>query len=288
MRKFSAWPGNCISDMRMRFLILLVIPLWCTGQQPPDGGLLRQFSYDLGSILGGMGYSYSRPLHWKGAQWADFGMLAGATGAAYLVDVPVSDYMRGIREDVPKVIRDYGWNIGSPANNYMLTGAVYLTGLITKDQKLRRTGVLLVGSASSAGLLQQILKSAVGRARPLSERGKDTFSPLWPNDNDFHSFPSGHSILAFTNAYAIAKQFSNRWVKAGIYTVGLVPGISRLWEGKHWLSDVVFSIGLSIATVEAVDRYLDRRYSERYQPDDHRISWDLRFGPGTVGVALHF
>lgn len=254
-----------------------------------DPGLFRQFTYDLGSIFGGVGYSYSRPLHWQGQQWGHFGMLAGATGAAYLVDTPVSDYFIGIREDVPKFIRDYGWEIGSPANNYMITGAVYLTGLISKDQKLRRTGVLLVASATSAGFLQQVMKSAIGRARPLSGKGKDTFKPFWPGDNDYHSFPSGHAILAFTNAYAIAKQFQNPWVKAGIYTVGLVPGISRLWEGKHWLSDVVFSIGVSIFTVEAIDRYLDRRYSEKYGIDTQDTSqWNLTFGPGTVGVQWQF
>lgn len=276
--------------MRPLLALALCVSFSLSGQQAVDNqGLFRQFTYDLGSIFGGVGFSYSRPLHWQGQQWGHFGMLAGATGAAYLVDTPVSDYFVGIRDDVPKFIRDYGWEIGSPANNYMITGAVYLTGLISKDQKLRRTGVLLVASATSAGFLQQVMKSAIGRARPLSGKGKDTFKPFWPADNNYHSFPSGHAILAFTNAYAIAKQFQNPWVKAGIYTVGLVPGISRLWEGKHWLSDVVFSIGVSIFTVEAIDRYLDRRYSEKYGMDSQDTTqWNLTFGPGTVGVQWQF
>ncbi len=274
-----------------RISLILILSCGLLSAQQPDStrtGAWRTFTYDLESIFGGLGYSYTRPLHWQGEQWRDFGLLMGATGVTYLVDEPVSDFWVERKEDVPKFIRDYGWEIGSPGNNYMMTGVVYLTGLISGDEKLRRTGVLLVASASATGLLQQIGMRLIGRARPLSGQSPDTFKPFFTGNNNYHSFPSGHTVLAFTNAYAIAKQFRNPWVKAGIYTLGLVPGISRLWEGKHWLSDVLFSVGLSIFTVEAVDRYLDRRYSSKYNDRDRDVSWDLRFGPGTIGVGMRF
>ncbi len=244
--------------------------------------------YDLGNVFKGVGYAYSRPFHWKGQQWNDLGITVLFTGGTYLVDAPISDYMRGIKEDVPKVIRDYGFEYGSPANNYMITGAVYLTGLIIRDEKLRRTGVLLISSATAAGVLQQFLKSAVGRARPLSGYSKDTYNPLWAGDKDFHSFPSGHAILAMTNAHAIAKQFKNKWVKGGIYTLGAIPAVSRLWEGKHWLSDVTLSLFISIFTVEAIDRYLDSKYDKKYNDNAKKVSYNLNFGPGQIGISMRF
>ncbi|MFX0555690.1 phosphatase PAP2 family protein [Maribacter sp. CXY002] len=248
----------------------------------------EMFTYDMGNVFKGMGHSYSRPLHWKGNDWTKFGYVLGGTGISYLIDTPTSDYFVGIKEDVPKFIRDYGFEYGSPENNYMITGAVYLSGLITKNEKLRRTGVLLISSASSAGLLQQILKSAVGRARPLSGQNKDTYKPLWAGDRQYHSFPSGHAILAMTNAHAIAKQFKNIWVKTGIYTLGSVPAISRLWEGKHWLSDVVLGVAISIFTVESIDRYLDSKYDQKYNDSSKKVAWDLSFGPGQVGLNIAF
>jgi membrane-associated phospholipid phosphatase len=169
----------------------------------------------------------------------------------------------------------------------MLTGGIYLTGLFAKDEKLRRTGVLLIASASSAGLLQQILKTAVGRARPISGKGKDTFDPF-NSSRIFHSFPSGHAMLAFTNAYAIAKQFKNPWLKAGIYTVGLVPGVSRIWDGQHWFSDVALGIAISIFTVESIDKYLDRKYDKKYNEHDKKVSWNLNILPGQVGITARF
>ena len=247
----------------------------------------KLLKYDTGSLLGGMGYAYSRPLNWKGNQWLTFNGLVAGSGMLYLFDEESSDYFRNQKNDIPKAILNYGFKIGSPENNYKITGAVYLTGLFTKNVKLRRTGVLLISSASAAGLLQQISKTAFGRARPTSGLSKDTFKPFSP-DKEYHSFPSGHTILAFTNAYAIAKQFKSPWVKGGIYGIGLVPGVSRLWEGRHWFSDVALGIVISVFTVEAIDRYLDRRYDEKYNTGAKKISWNLNFAPGQVGIIMNF
>lgn len=247
----------------------------------------NMFKYDIATMFQGVGYSYTRPLHWEGNQWAQFGAVVGGTALVYLADDDTSRFIRNNREGVPQVIRDYGEFYGSPSNNYMATSGVYAVGLITKNEKLRRTGVLLISSATSAGLLQQVLKSVVGRARPLADLGKDTFDPFNSSRN-FHSFPSGHALLAFTNAYAIGKQFKSPWVKAGIYTLGAIPGISRVWDGQHWLSDMVFAFAISIATVESIDRYLDKKYDQKYNDQKKLVSWNLNFGPGTMGVTVNF
>ena len=248
----------------------------------------QMFSYDLGNMVLGVGHSYTRPLHWKGAQWENFGLTMAGTGFAYLFDDPVSDAFREIKEDIPPFIRSYGAEYGSPSNNYLFTGAFYLVGLAVKDEKLRRTGVLLISSATAAGLLQQVLKSAVGRARPLSGRSKDTFRPLWRSDTDFHAFPSGHTILTMTNAHALAKQFKNPWIKAGFYTLGSIPAISRLWDGKHWLSDIVFSTAISFFIVDSIDRYLDTKYDQKYMKNKNKVSWNLTFGLGQIGISGRF
>lgn len=249
----------------------------------------RTFTYDFNNIFGSIGHAYSRPAHWKGDDWATFGAVVGGTGLLYLVDEQTSEFFTDQSESIPKAIQDYGWYYGNPQNNYALTGTVYLTGLVTKNEKLRRTGVLMIASASAAGLLQQVSKRIVGRARPRSGKGKDYFSPL-ASDSDYYSFPSGHAVLAFTNAYAIGKQFKNPWVKGGIYVLGLVPPVTRLWAGAHWLTDVTLGIALSIATVETIDHYLDRKYSEKYQPNRPKklVAWNLTFGVGKLGVVGTF
>lgn len=279
--------------MSMKSILPLLLTLVMTiswGQDPiikAPKTTWQMFTYDAGTMFTSIGYAYTRPLYWKGPQWQTMGAVAGGTGFLYLFDDQTSKFFRDGRDHVPSFIRHYGEFIGNPENNYSVTAGVYFTGLFTKNEKLRRTGVLLISSASATGLLQQIMKSLAGRARPISGQSKDTFDPFNASRN-YHSFPSGHAMMAFTNAYVIGKQFKNPWVKAGIYTVGLVPGISRVWDGQHWLSDVAFSVAMSVFTVEAIDRYLDSKYAEKYNDQNKLVSWNLTFAPGQIGVIARF
>lgn len=277
----------------MKKIVILLGVIYCSLLQAQDVSKdstqtrWNMFTYDVATMFKGVGHSYARPLHWQGTHWLQFGAVVGGTGLVYLADDNTSRFIRNNRKSIPKIIRKYGELYGNPENNYMATSGVYFAGLIAKNKKLRRTGVLLISSATSAGLLQQVLKSVVGRARPIANLGKDTFDPFNTSRN-FHSFPSGHALLAFTNAYAIGKQFKNPWVKAGIYTLGAIPGISRVWDGQHFLSDMVFAFAISIATVESIDRYLDKKYDEKYNSQQKMVSWNLNFGPGQMGVTINF
>jgi membrane-associated phospholipid phosphatase len=255
----------------LHFLLFIVFTstTFCQSQNinlnlDTDRNFWQKFTYDLGNMAGGMGHAYSRPLHWQKNQIANFGYVAAGTAALYSIDDNVDNWANGWRGDVPRWLVDYGNDVGSPNNNFMLTGAVYLTGLFTKNPKLRRTGVLLISSASAAGLMQQISKRIIGRARPKADVGKDVFDPLhFDRVFNYDSFPSGHVMLGFTNAYAIAKQFKSPWVKAGLYTLGSIPGLSRVIDRFHWISDVAFSTAISIFIVEAIDRFLDTKYDAK-------------------------
>lgn len=251
--------------------------------------LWNDFTYDMGSMFGGIGHAYSRPFHWKGDDWARFGYTAAGTALLFTIDDELDDWANGIRGDVPQFVKDYGNRFGNPDNNYMLTGGIYAVGLFTKNEKLRRTGVLLMASATAGGFLQQVTKRIIGRARPRSGDPSSTYDPFHLDRVfNYDSFFSGHTMLAFTNAYAIAKQFKNPWVKAGIYTVGMVPGFVRVVDRFHWVSDVAFSAVLSIFIVESIDKYLDKKYSEKYNDKSKDVSWHLSFGPRKMGVVISF
>ncbi|MCL6267005.1 phosphatase PAP2 family protein [Flagellimonas myxillae] len=271
-------------------LLLIGFQLYPQGQiESQKSSNWQNFTYDMGNVFGGIGHAYSRPFHWEGDDWANFGYLAAGTAVLFLVDDELNHWTNGFSEDVPDFIKDYGNEFGNPNNNYMFTGGVYLAGLFTKNEKLRRTGVLLISAATAGGFLQQVSKRIVGRARPKSGDSSSTYDPLHLDRVfNYDSFPSGHAMLAFSNAYAIAKQFKNPWVKAGIYTVGMIPGFARIMDDFHWVSDVAFSTLLSIFIVESIDRYLDSKYNEKYNAQAKKVSWNLNFGPGTMGVALRF
>ena len=242
--------------------------------------------YDGVSAFGGLKKAYTAPFSWQKNDYITAGAVVAGTAALYIFDEETSDYFREQGEDAPELVKDIGWYFGSPQNNYGLTGAVYLVGLFTKNEKIRKTGVLMISAATASGIIQSISKTAVGRARPSTEEGKDSFDPF-SSEGAYHAFPSGHTILSFTTLYALSKQFKNPFVKAGLIGVGLISPVSRLWSGAHWLTDVGLSLALSVAVVDSIDKYLnnERDYGN---PDKKGITWKMHVGLGRVGLVGTF
>ncbi len=280
----------------MRQALFILTLLYCVFTQAQnqyvidrgDTNLWQDFTYDMGNVFEGVGYAYSRPLYWDGNDALVAGGVMATTLGIYAFDEQITNELVSHRDDVPNILLDYGDYAGAPQNNYGLSGAIYLTGLFTRNEKLRRTGVLLISSATATGFVQQLTKSATGRARPYAGFGKDHFRPFG-GSAIYRSFPSGHAVLTFTNAHVIAKQFDNPWIKAGIYTIGVIPGISRIYDEQHWASDVFLSWALSYFMVEAIDLYLDRKYEKKYNDKRNKTtSLDLNFSLTRIGVSYTF
>ena len=242
--------------------------------------------YDGASAFGGLKKAYTSPLHWQKDDFIVAGAVVAGTAALYIFDEETSEYFVRQGENAPSVVRDFGWYFGSPQNNYGITGAVYLVGLFTKNEKIRKTGVLMISAATASGIIQSISKTAVGRARPTAEEGKASFKPF-SKEGTYHSFPSGHTILSFTTMYALSKQFESPLVKAGLMGVGLIAPLSRLWDGAHWLTDVGLSLALSVAVVDTIDKYLNTERDYRVEKEK-TISWKMHLGLGRVGLVGTF
>lgn len=283
----------CQMKLLISFLMLsLVFPASAQLTRPDSLRSERQsiwsdLKYDGKTIVGGIVHAYSAPAHWKKGNWEAAAGISLGTMMLWASDEETSTFMRREGAKVPGVIQETGFRFGKPLINYGLTGGIYVVGLVTRDEKIRKTGVLMISSATAMGALQTILKNAAGRARPSAEMGAATFRPF-SSEERFHSFPSGHAILAFTTAYALSKQFENPWVKTGILTLGMLTPVSRVWAGAHWASDVGVGIALSIVTVESIDRYLNKAGYLKTDPTKKKISWNLNFSRQTIGLTGTF
>jgi len=245
------------------------------------------FKYDGKSTLKSVGHAFTRPLYWKGDDYLKLGGLVAGSFLISSADQDVNRFVARQRADFPKVIRDFGWYYGSPQNYFAASAGIYGFGLLTKNEKVRKTGVLIIASSITTGALQSVLKNAVGRARPNTGLGANEFD-FFSGKPDFSSFPSGHTILSVTMSHAIAKQFDNTLVKIGIYTIGAIPPISRLIDNAHWLSDIAFSTAVSIIVVDSIDKFLfnEKRYS--YSKKQPKISWNFTFSSNKVGFTGTF
>jgi len=243
--------------------------------------------YDAKTAFQSVTYSFTRPLHWKKKDFTTLGILLGGTILLSTIDEEANTFFARQEPNVPELIKDFGWYVGNPQNYFVVTAGIYGFGLFTKNEKVRKTGVLIITSSFTSGLLQSIGKNSIGRARPTANIGSASFDPF-SKASKFHSFPSGHTVLSITMAHSIAKQFDSTWTKIGIYTLGSIAPISRLLDGAHWLSDIAFSAALSIIVVDSIDKFLFNTKAYSYPKKEKSISWNFKFSTNQIGVVGTF
>jgi undecaprenyl-diphosphatase len=118
----------------------------------------------------------------------------------------------------------------------------------------RRAAVVLVVAALLAEVCNDGLKAIFGRARPdLVPHGAYVYT---------HSFPSGHAMLSaavyLTLAAILASLDARRGFKTFVFSIAsllvVTVGISRIYLGVHWPSDVLggWTLGAAWALVARV------------------------------------
>ncbi len=252
-----------------------------TVEKPSIGAAV---THDLKYTIKGVVHGFSRPLYWKGKDFAKLGVLIAGTVATATLDQETNSFFERNGDDFPKVVRNVGWYFGSPQNYFIINGGLYGFGLFTKNEKVRKTSVLIISSSITNGFLQSFLKTAVGRGRP-GFRDSNTSFDFFSAESGYHSFPSGHTALSVTMAHAIAKQFDNTWTKIGIYSLGAIPPISRLIDDAHWLSDIAFSAALSVIVVDSIDKFLFKSKAYDYnEKHSKKITWNLSLRGNSLGI----
>ena len=69
-----------------------------------------------------------------------------------------------------------------------------------------------------------------------------------PYEGVFNSFPSGHTTTAFMGAEMLRREYGEDYPGIAIagYTVATGVGLLRIYNNRHWVSDVVAGAGIGI------------------------------------------
>jgi membrane-associated phospholipid phosphatase len=73
-----------------------------------------------------------------------------------------------------------------------------------------------------------------------------------PDGTTFNALPSGHTAVAFAGAEFLMQEFKNESVWYGIagYAVAAGTGFLRIYNNRHWLTDVVAGAGFGILSTK--------------------------------------
>lgn len=230
------------------FLFFFFTPLFLTYAQT-DSLLISDFEdfVDVGADF------YTSPLRFDSKDWIKLSAVVGLTGIATLTDKDVRNFSQ---KNQSKFAND----IFSIDKYYYIefVGASILAfygyGLIDNNNNIRRLAVKLTEATFLATSLTLITKTVVGRGRPYKQEGQYYTNPF-TFDNDYNSFPSGHTTLAFAYSTVMANEVDNVFWKIGWYSVAGLVGYSRVYHNQHWFSDVLISAAIGYFSGEFVNNH---------------------------------
>jgi membrane-associated phospholipid phosphatase len=160
--------------------------------------------------------------------------LGAATGVTLATD---ADAMRNVS-------RDRSFNKDSVnASNYLLGCEIavpvglYGVGLFKGNAHARETGILSGEALADSVVVEEVMKIIFRRERPLYNNAAGDF--FAPNTGANGSFPSSHSMLAWTLAGIVAGEYPSKWVQVGVYSVASGVSVTRVLGQEHFPTDVL-------------------------------------------------
>lgn len=149
-----------------------------------------------------------------------------------------------------------------------------LAGVKGKNPPIKEATILATSLAISAILVQPV-KSWAHEQRP---------------DNSNHkSFPSGHTTTAFAGAEFLRIEYGRASPLIAIsgYAAALTTAVLRVYNNKHWVSDVIAGAGFGILSTDLVYWVNDKFFWKKKHSNNlalFPVYHSLNFGLGLVKI----
>jgi membrane-associated phospholipid phosphatase len=231
------------------------------------------------------------------------GMFSAATIAMFPIDKHLTSVLRdedlvanrGLRR-AASTFRFFGG-----PGPYLIGSGLYVIGRVghvhrAAELALHGTEAVVVAQGVSG-----VMKLTLGRARPYTSADTNPRNFGFGRGlkgGAYQSFPSGHSTAAFAVAAAVSTETSawwphTRWIFGPIlYGGATLVGLSRIYDDKHWASDVVMGAAVGTFTGLKTVRFnhthegnrIDRWLLGKSAASSFRLFGDGR----SLGFAAHY
>jgi membrane-associated phospholipid phosphatase len=200
--------------------------------------------------------------------WRDVTFLGGMiaiTGAVAPIDRSIAQHLQDSTVqtnrffgDVASVVR----TVADPGSVIIGVG-LYGIGRLTKNERMADLGLHGTEALAIGAAIGYLGKGIFGRERPYVDQKPDDFAFMRgvKSNTDFKSFPSGHTIAAFAAASAVSSETSRWWpdtrwwIGTAMYGGAALVGVSRMYNNRHWASDVLMGAAIGTLSGLKVVRY---------------------------------
>lgn len=146
--------------------------------------------------------------------------------------------------------------------------SMYAVGRLAHTKELADLGLHGEEAIGVATVVTTAIKMTAGRARPyvVRDTNPSDFGLLrgLTKGSDYSSFPSGHTMSAFAAAAVVANEASRWWpgsqwyVGTAMYAGATAVALSRMYDNKHWATDVIMGAGIGTFAGNKVVRFNHR------------------------------
>lgn len=164
---------------------------------------------------------------------------------------------------------------GRPRYAVVLLGGTWAAGALAGRGEVADAALHVGAGLAAGGVLNGALKYTVGRERPSATDDPHRYRPL-NAENRWQSFPSGHAVVAFSLASALSEEARTPWVTVLAYGGAAAVAWSRVYDDKHWASDVTAGALIGILAGRGTVRLLHRAGAEPA----------LSVAPGAVAIRI--
>ena len=232
-----------------------------------DRSIWKILSDDFGeSVTLGIDY-FNFPSRFDKDDWRNLGSTGPLTLSLMAFDETARSGSQelaanGNLDDAMSLFRGYGEvKFIAPAS-----AVVYLGGLASGSESVRRVGKELLQSLLYSGIVTTTLKAIIGRSRPEMNKGAFSYDPFKFEESNY-SLPSGHTTIAFAVSSVLAAEIDNTYASIGLYTLASLTGFSRMYNDKHWLSDVFLGAAIGASTGYFVVHENNKLYDKEEKAD---------------------
>ena len=120
--------------------------------------------------------------------------------------------------------------------------ALYGAGRLRSDDHARETGILGGEAMVDSLVVDEAMKYIFLRERPTVDGARGKFFQTSVGSNS--SFPSTHSMIAWSSAAVLADEYPSRLNELGIYALATGVSLTRVLSQQHFPSDVLVGSAL--------------------------------------------
>lgn len=222
---------------------LLILALILTTAAAADCGMINPVTgaiSDIGAIV-------TAPARIDRASIYPVAGVVGAGLVLYSLDGQLRHLASKNRTKTLNDVSKQAEKLGNGGCDLAIAGVGALAGYVFSDEKLTNTSILAAESFLAANAVGTAAKFVAGRSRPYTGDGKRMYH-LFNFKTPRTSFPSGHTVSAFSVASVYAYSYDSWAVKAAAYGLASMVALQRVYADKHWASDVFFGAALGTAT----------------------------------------